>query len=68
MADAVLPTSAPGVLPTGAPAQQGVSITTDRGLLNQLVSRLSSDTGSQSDDLVGALDAVLAAINAKPSA
>jgi hypothetical protein len=68
MADAVLPASAPGVLSGSAPAQQGVSITTDRGLLNQLVSRLSSDTGSQSDDLVGALDAVLAAINAKPSA
>ena len=68
MADAVLPQGAPGVLAIAGAPQQGVSITTDRGLLNQLVSRLGNDASSQNDDLVTALDAVLSAIAAKPSA
>lgn len=41
---------------------------TARNQLTQLVGKLVETTGSQSDDVVAALDAIAAAINAKPSA
>ena len=41
---------------------------TARNQLTQLVGKLVEDSGSQSTDLVAALDAIAAAINAKPSA
>lgn len=39
-----------------------------RNTLNQQVGKLVEDTASQNDDLVAALEAIAAAINAKPSA
>ena len=41
---------------------------TARNQLTQLVGKIVENTGSQSDDVVTALDAIAAAINAKPSA
>lgn len=41
---------------------------TERNQLTQLVGKMVEDAGSQNDDLVAALDAIAAAINAKPSA
>lgn len=41
---------------------------TQRNQLNALVGLLVENSGSQSTDLVAALDAIAAAINAKPSA
>lgn len=55
---------------TGTAAAQNApnSITADRGLTNQQLSKLATDVDSQNDDLVTALDAIATAINAKPSA
>lgn len=53
--------------PTGA-AAQGNSITTERGILNQQVNGVAGDLSDQTTALVAALDAIAAAINAKPSA
>lgn len=47
--------------------QQTNSITTDRGLLNQNVNKLSTTVSSGSDAAVQALNALAAAINALPS-
>lgn len=56
-------------LPWTAPApQSGVSETTLRGQLNGVLGKLVDTSGSTNADLVTALTAVAAAINAKPSA
>lgn len=52
--------------PTVSPSSQAKN--TARGLLTQLVGKMVDNTGSQSSDIVTALDAIAAAINAKPSA
>lgn len=52
----------------GAGQQQTNSITSDRGLLNQNLNVLATDLSSQSTDTTAALGAILAAIQAKPSA
>lgn len=44
------------------------SITTERGILTQGVTGISGDLEGQSDDTVTALNAILAAILARPSA
>lgn len=41
---------------------------TARNQLTQLVGKLADDTGTQNADVVTALNAIAAAINAKPSA
>lgn len=46
----------------------GLSTTPDDALTNQQLNKIADDLGSQSDDVIAALDAVAAAINAKPSA
>lgn len=49
-------------------ATDGLSTTTDDSNTNILLNRVALDLGSQNDDIVAALNAILAAINAKPSA
>lgn len=53
---------------TNASGGDGLSTTQDDGLTNQQLNKIATDMGSQSDDLVTALDAIATAINAKPSA
>lgn len=53
--------------PTGA-AAQGNSITSERGILNRQVNALAGDLSDQGDATVTALNAIAAAIAAKPAA
>ena len=46
----------------------GQSITTQRSALNQGVNGVANDLGDQNDDMTTALNAILAAIQARPSA
>lgn len=46
----------------------GLSTTPDDADMNIILNKIADDMGGQSDDLVAALDAIAAAINAKPSA
>lgn len=57
--------------PANATASQAASSQakdTARNQLTQLVGKLADDSGTQSADVVTALNAIAAAINAKPSA
>lgn len=59
----------PPLTENAAPAPtENATKDTQRGQLNALVGLLVENSGSQSTDLVAALDAIAAAINAKPSA
>lgn len=51
----------------GTPGQ-GLDITSQRSALTQQVTGIAADLGGQSDDITAGLTAILAAINAKPSA
>ena len=46
----------------------GLSITTQRSNLNLGVNGVANDLGDQNTDVTTALDAIITAINAKPSA
>ena len=61
-------TSAPQAAnaPVAQPSSQAKN--TARNQLTQLVGKMADNAGSQSADIVTALDAIAAAINAKPSA
>ena len=52
--------------PTAVPGSQAKD--TSRQVLTQLVGKLVDNSGSQTADIVTALNAIAAAINAKPSA
>lgn len=49
-------------------SQPNAAVNTARKLTNERVGRIAQDLSSQSDDMTTALQAVLAAIQAKPSA
>lgn len=59
--------SAPWFTQTPA-ATGGLSTTTARAALTQQVTGIAEDLGGQSDDITAGLAAILAAIQAKPSA
>lgn len=50
-----------------SPSNSGLSITNQRSALTQGVNGVANDLGSQSDDVTTGLDAIIAAITAKPS-
>jgi hypothetical protein len=50
-----------------APANSGLSITNQRAALTQGVNGIANDLGSQSDDTTTALQAIVNALNGKPS-
>lgn len=62
--NALVPSAATN--PTATPGSQAKD--TARGHLTQLVGKMVANTGSQNADVVTALNAIAAAINAKPSA
>jgi hypothetical protein len=47
---------------------EGLSTTPDDANANLLLNKIADDMGSQNDDVVAQLNAIAAAINAKPSA
>lgn len=53
--------------PTTASANTSQVKDTARNQLTQLVGKMVEDSGSQNEDLVAAIEAVTAAITAKPS-
>lgn len=48
--------------------QQALSITADRGLTVQQLNNIATTMSSGNDDVIAALEAIAAAINAKPAA
>lgn len=60
----------PSIVDTATQSSGGASSVKNvsRNQLNQLIGKLADNSSSQTDDLVAALNAVAAAINAKPSA
>lgn len=49
-------------------SQPNAAVNTAAKYRNQQVGKIAQDLGSQNTDIVAALDAIAAAINAKPSA